>query len=537
MRFSTLASFTLIAATSSAFFGCQSDPSQAPAGTQSSAAGGGGAQPTPGPGELGTAAIVETNEKAMSRLTASQFLRSAAALVGDAAVIGANEKLTLREAWTGPAYSNSGFNQATGKHDVQDFDDAATYLVDHVSDWPAFYARWGGCQQLSCVDTFLRTFLEAAFRRPATDADLAAFQPILQAASSAGLSYDETVKLVVRATLQSYEHLYLSWGETLDDFQLASRLSYFVTDGPPDAELYAAAKANQLHLPTVLGQQVDRLLSTSVDGFSRAFARDYFELNAAFLRVGELASQRQLVSSALDSFAALVRQGLAVDAIMNTQALVVNEATASWLGLSGPTQTLAPSAGYPFLGMMTHPAVLLAISNEQKGSTISRGLALSEHFLCVAPPPNPPDGIQAKQAEFNLPPDATARQKAEARLGSPTCVGCHAMFEPFSFALNHWDGSGHYDADPRLNDSGPITTTIGTISFSDYREFLDKVARSEQFRDCVSEHVIRYGLQHTTFSSDLRSAVMAQARQLSPASLTFQSLIKALVLQPIFAQR
>jgi hypothetical protein len=534
----TIAGFVLAAGwLSSTLLGCQSDVPSSPSMPTAAAAGSGGTTPTASADELGTTAIVETNAKGISRLTAAQFLRSAAALVGDAAVVGAEEKLTLREAWTGPAYSNAGFNQATGKHDIQDFDDAATYIVEHISDWSAFYARWGGCQQSSCVDTFLQSFLEAAFRRPPTTADLAAFQPILQAAGTAGLSFDETSKLVIRATLQSFEFLYLSWGENLDDFQLASRLSYFVSDGPPDAALYAAAKANRLHEPAELGAQVDRLLATNIDGFSRAFARDYFELNAAFLRVGDPVSQRQLAASALDSFAALVQQNSTVDAIMTTTSFVVNEGTASWLGLAGPAQTLSPSAQYPFLGMMTHPAVLMAISNEDKGSTISRGLALSEHFLCVAPPPNPPAGVQAKQSEFNLPPDATARQKAEARLGSATCAGCHSMFEPFSFALNHWDASGRYDADPLLVDNGPITTTLGTISFADYREFLQKVARSEEFRDCVSEHLIRYGLQHTTFDSDLRTTVMQQALQLHPAGLTFQALIKALVLQPTFAQR
>lgn len=523
---------------------CQSEQANgipASSGGASASAGtggsGGGGASNAGTSEIATVPIEETNAKAVSRLTAAQFLRSAAALLGDDAIVGAEEKLTLREAWTGPAYSNAGFNQATGKHDIQDFDDAATYIVEHVRDWAAFHARWGGCQQTACANAFLATFLEAAFRRPATDADLAAFQPILQASSAAALSYDETVKLLVRATLQSFEFLYLFQSETLDDFQLASRVSYLITDGPPDVELYAVAKANQLRAPVALGQQAHRLIEAYSGRFARSFARDYFELNAALLRVGDRPTQRSLIDSALDSFANLVGQKLPVDALLTTTSLVLNDGTAAWLGLPAGSVNVSPSEQYPFLGLMTHPAVLMAISNEETGSTISRGLAISEHFLCVAPPPNPPAGVQAKQSEFNLPPDATARAKAEARLTSPTCTGCHTVFEPFSFALNRWHSSGRYDPDPRLNDNGPITTALGTIAFQDYREFFHKVSRSEQFQNCVSEHVIRYGLQHTTFTPELREAVMAQARQVSPAGLTFQSLIEALILQPIFAQR
>lgn len=534
----TLISFTLMLA-------CQSEqapsmPVGAAAGTAGSTAvvGSGGVSSVgTGSSEIATVPIEETNAKAMSRLTAGQFLHSAAALLGDAAIEGAAAKLTLREAWTGPAFSNAGFNQATGKHDVQDFDDAATTIVERVADWPGFHARWGGCQQLTCIQTFLTSFLEAAFRRPVTDADLAAFQPILTASSTAALSYDETIKLVVRATLQSFEFLYLFENDALNDFQLASRVAYFIADGPPDAELYGAAKANQLHDPIVLSQQIDRLLAANVARFARAFGRDYFELNAALLRVGDLPTQRSLIDSALDSFAALLEQKQPVDAVMTTNALVVNQGTATWLGLPTAAPNISPTPRYPFLGLMTHPAVLMAISNEDKGSTISRGLAISEHFLCVAPPPNPPAGIQARQSEFNLPPDATARTKAEARLTSPTCVGCHSVFEPFSFALNHWDGSGRYDADPKLNDNGPIDTALGTIAFQDYRDFFQKLSRSDQFQNCVSEHLIRYGLRHTSFTADLRERVMAQARQASPAGLTFQALIKALVMDPVFATR
>lgn len=521
--------------------GCQSDARPTASGVAGMPSGGGGgsssATPAGGSSEIGKVPIQETNAKAMSRLTSAQFLRSAAVLMGDAAVAGADEKLTLREAWTGPAYSNSGFNQATGKHDIQDFDDAATFIVAHVPDWAAFHARWGGCTQLGCVNSFLASFLEAAFRRPVTETDVAAFKPIIDAAQTAALSYDQTVQLLARATLQSFEFLYLHQDEHLDDFQLAARLSYFIADGPPDAALYASAKAGQLHQPGELAAQVDRLLAANVDRFAEAFARGYFQLNAAFLRTGDLPTQRLLVSSALDSFAALVQQKKPVGVILDTDSLVLNSATAAWLGLPAGSTQVGPTAAYPFMGMLTHPAVLMAISNEQTGSTISRGLAISEHFLCVAPPPNPPAGIQAKQADFNLPPDATARAKAEARLGSPTCVGCHSMFEPFSFALNHWGGDGRYNADARLNDNGPIATTLGTIQFNDYRDFFQKVAQSGQFEDCISEHVIRYGLQHTAFTPDLRESVLAAARQMNPSGITFQAIIKALVLQPIFAQR
>lgn len=518
------------------------------AGAASGAAGAaGGVVPPPAGGTdaLGTVAIANTRDKAVSRLTNSQFLHSAAALLGDAAVIGIDALLPEPDIQDG-FFRNTGFAQEQLYSVVQGYDAAATKMVANVTDWPAFDQRWGGCTQSACLKTFLGTFVEAAFRRPATDADVSAFQPILDAATANALSYDDTVQLLVRATLQAPEFLYLFFDATLNDYQIAARLSYVITDGPPDAALYAAAKNHELSTSAGLDKQIDRLLAKGMTAFAQAFGFDYLDLRKATTRnINQTSTSTavdptvvlQFVSSAVDSFASLVEGDQPISSVLTTDTFVVNPPTATWLAGQTSTATMArPTDGYPFMGLLTHPATLIAISNAVFGSTVSRGQFIASQMLCVPPTPPPPPGVQQTDLSALLPPNPTARDYGEARMHDARCAGCHSQFESYSFALNKWGGDGLYKNDPLLKDNGPIMTGLGNISFDSFKDFLPKVAASTQFQRCLTDHVIRFALQHTEYPPELVQTVLDGARAGNP-TLTFRSLLKTLIRQPIFASR
>jgi hypothetical protein len=188
------------------------------------------------------------------------------------------------------------------------------------------------------------------------------------------------------------------------------------------------------------------------------------------------------------------------------------------------------------MGLLTHPATLMAMSNAVFGSTVSRGSFIANQMLCVPPAPPPPPGIQQTDLSSRLPPDPTQRDEAEARMADVRCSGCHAQFESFSFAFNHWGGDGLFKSDPRLKDNGPVTTALGDIAFNGFGDFLPKVAGSTQFYRCVTDQVIRYGLQHTDYPPGLALTVLDEATKASP-TVTFRSLVKALIRQQIFATR
>ena len=498
-------------------------------------------------GVLGTADIPNTPAKALSRLTNAQILYSAAALLGSASVVGADA--LMPELALEGGFQNSGYLQELPLDVVKAFGDVAAYIVAHVSDWPSIYQRYAPCivgtqvvtaAQQACMATFISNFGESAFRRPTTMQDVAAFQPVLDASIAAGLTSDQTVQLLVQTFLQFPDFLYLFQDATLNQYQLASRLSYFITDGPPDAQLYAAAKSGSLH-GGAIATQVDRLLATDMTPFARAFSYDYLELGVAPTRDSTTpkATVEAFVSSARDTFASLVNQNKPVSSIITTDTYAANPETAAWITGQPSTAmtatTLKPTSTYPFVGLLTHPATLMAMSTTLLGSTVSRGQYVAYQLLCLPQTPPPPAGLQQTDLSSVLPPNPTERDEAVARANDVRCSGCHAQFEAYSFGLNKWSGDAHFQTDPRLVDNGPIKTSLGSMAFSGYSDFLQQLGNATQFERCVGDKLIQYGLQHSEYPADLLPTILDQSK--STGGVTFRALMRALVLQTIFSTR
>ena len=280
--------------------------------------------------------------------------------------------------------------------------------------------------------------------------------------------------------------------------------------------------------------------------FAQAFAFDFLTLHKAPTRnvnqtsvstAADASTVAALMQSAIDSFAALVSADQPISAVLTTDTFVVNAATATWIsGQTAPAGIVKPTAMYPFLGLLTHPATLIAVSNAVFGSTVSRGQFIANQILCVPPTPPPPPNIQQTDLSAELPPNPTARDYGEARMRDVRCAGCHTQFEPYSFALNKWGGDGLFKTDPALTDDGPIVTGLGNLSFNGYQDFLPMVAQSTQYERCMTDHVVRYGLQHTQYPADLVDSVLAGA-QSAGSPVTFRGLVRALVHQPIFRSR
>lgn len=504
-----------------------------------------GEPPDNSPDGLTTIEIDNNPKRALSRLTRAQFLSSVGVLLGSEAsradaLVGVAE--LVPDPIPNGGYGNSGFAQSQAYDVVLGFDSAARQVVKNITDFGAVHTRYGGCTEYACVDTFITQFLTAALRRPPTADESAALKPIVEAAQADGLSYDSAVGYLIRAILQSPEFLYLFEDEALTPYQLATRLSFFLTDAPPDAELTLAAADGSLATADVLTAHIDRLLEAKGEAFARAFAYDFLGLRRAYQRSVEIdpVVLDQLVASATDSFARFVRDDVEVGALFTTDEFVANAETAKFMSLEANADSLLQTgAAYPFHGLLTHPAVLIAMSNAVEGSTVSRGQFIAHQLLCVPPTPAPSADLIAQELKDDLlPADPTQRDEAEARLRAPSCQGCHLQFEPYAFGLNKWGGDGSFKDDARLKDNGPITTTLGSFEFDGYADYLPLLANSEQYQRCISDHLLRYALRHTDYSAEVRTAVVTSATDAGAgAPLSFRNLVKAIALQPAFAKR
>lgn len=484
---------------------------------------------------LRTAPIQRSQSRVLSRLTNPQFLNASAALLGlDAAAFSG----LLPDIAPNGGYANAGYAQSQPYDLIAGLDSVATAMANAVTDYNALTTRYGNCTEVACLNDFVAALGERAFRRPLTTEEVAAFAPILAAASENALTFADTASLLVRAILQAPESIYLFESAPLDNFQLASRLSFFVTDGPPDDELFAEAKAGTLSDPARLSYHVDRLMTASGDRFARAFAYDYFNLRKVYQRTVDVdeATLTKLVESLTETFATLIKDDAPISDMLTTRTFTVNAETATYLGATATDGKLAAPAEHGFMGLLTHPASLIAISNAYEGSTVSRGLYLAHHLLCIPPTPPPAKAFTPEDVSVALPPDPTERDLAEARLADPNCVGCHTQFETYAFAFNRWAGDGKYNPDERLVDNGPIPTGLGQITFTGYEDFLPLLAQSAQFQRCTADHLIRYGVRHGKYEESVLEAVLASAGGAN-SGLTFRQLVRAVVQQPLFAGR
>lgn len=485
---------------------------------------------------LGTVTIKHSASRVISRLTNAQYLRSAEVLLGvDASALAAQ----MPDLAPNAGYSNSGHAQSQPYDLIVAFDTVARGLVDAVSDWTAFTARYGGCADVSCTDDFIRSFGERAFRRPLTADETRSFSPIRDAAAELGLTYHDTVSLLVRAFLQAPEFLYLFEDSPLTDFQLASRLAFFLTDGPPDDALYAAATAGALSTASELEAHTTRLLSEHGERFARAFVYDFFNLRKAYQRTVNVdeATIAALITSLQDTFGELIAKDAPLSALLTTRSYKAGPEAAAYLGLvpTGEHVTAPETAG--FIGLVTHPASLIAMSNSYEGSMVSRGIFLAHQLMCVPPTPPPARAFTPSDVAGELPPDPTQRDEAEARLKDSNCLGCHIQFEPYAFALNRWAGDGRYNPDERLRDNGPVRTSLGELNFTSYQDFFPLLAKSTQYQTCLTDHLVQYALRHTNYDNAVTAAVLSAAKQGDAEDPTFGNLVRLIVQHPVFGNR
>lgn len=311
---------------------------------------------------------------------------------------------------------------------------------------------------------------------------------------------------------------------TLSDVELASRLSYFLWSGPPDAELLAVAKAGDLHKPDVLTRQVDRLLADerSLD-FVKAFVSqwlkmsrlDFFQFNARLypdFNAGVKEAARQEV---FETFAHLLHHDGSLSQLLQSDTVVINGLLADYYRIDGvvgdefrpvklPTDGKSPRGG--LLGMA---AILAMGSNGEHTSPVERGAWILRKLLHDPPPPAPPNVPQLTRLDGQL---LTTRERMRAHQEEPQCASCHRKIDALGFALENFDAVGRWRTEDSYEKAGvgrktwpidPAGAFHNGPSFADFFEFRTIVAsRQEAFATGFTEALIEYALGRPCGFSD-----------------------------------
>jgi hypothetical protein len=296
------------------------------------------------------------------------------------------------------------------------------------------------------------------------------FEDLVLAQLDKGEPFSEAVLAGYQAFLCSGLFLYLQ--EPGDDYAVAERLSHFLANTRPDAELADLAGAGRLHDKAVLRDQTERLIAG--DGFDRfitAFTNYWLDLR--HLRRDDpdkrLYPEYQLDEYLVDSMeretrmfvTAMVRENLPIRTLVDSNFVFVNERLAEHYGLpaliGAKLRRVQLAEGSPRGGLLTQGSVLKITANGTSTSPVLRGAWIMDRVMGDPPPP-PPPGVPA--AEPDIRGAKTIRDILAAHTKSATCASCHATFDPVGLALENFDVMGHWRANYRGDQVGETVSGI-----------------------------------------------------------------------------
>lgn len=305
------------------------------------------------------------------------------------------------------------------------------------------------------AERLLAAFLAQAYRRPVAKAEVHRFLPVIQGALKSGSAFADAMILGYTAVLCSPEFVCLEEKPgKLDDYAVAARLAFFLTNSPPDAELRALAAQGRLRTPAVLRAQTERLLNGPKSPlFVNAFLDYWLDLRKTMGTAPDSSLYDDyylddlLTESALEEtqkfFAELVRADLPARNVVASDFVMVNERLAQHYGLpafEGVAHRRVPvPADSPRGGLMTQAAVLKVTANGTTTSPVVRGAWIMERILGQPPPP-PPKSVPAVEPDIRG--STTIRQQLDKHRDVETCAVCHVKIDPPGFALESFDVMG-----------------------------------------------------------------------------------------------
>lgn len=363
-----------------------------------------------------------------------------------------------------------------------------------------------------------RALAKRAYRRPATEAELDVLEEAYGLGRENDLAHEDSLRLMLKAVLVSPQFLFITpAGEAesetgivrLDDYQLASRLSYMLWATMPDEELMALADEGTLHEPEVLQAQVKRLID---DPRSRALFDGF---GAQWLSVGGLDDQvfdpalfpqmndemrGAMYDEARLFFESILRENRSVIRFVDGDYTFMNETLAAVYGLEDgvvgdemrKVALSDPNRG----GVLGMPGVLAATSFPNRTSPVKRGVWVLEQVLgehVPAAPPNVPALDEQDQGEVaNL----SLRERTELHRTNPVCANCHKILDPIGFGLENFDAIGRWRQEDKngepIDAGGELPSGESFSSPKDLKAII--AGRSDALARNLLEKMMAYAL-------------------------------------------
>jgi cytochrome c553 len=305
----------------------------------------------------------------------------------------------------------------------------------------------------SAAAKVLRDFASHAFRRPVTPADVERFVKLAHAGLDDGLTFDDALRVALRAVIMSPRFLFLDERPGhLDDWAVASRLSYFLWSTLPDAELEKLAADGSLRQPEILRGQVERMLaSQKASAFVDSFVGQWLDLRQIDFTLPDRKLYPEfddilkaaMVGETRAFFAELLRDDSSLKNFIHSDFLMLNRCIAEHYkidGVAGEEFRRVPlPTGSHRGGVLTQASVLKVTANGTFSSPVLRGAWVMRRLLGEPPDP-PPADIPAFEPDTR---GATSiRQQLAKHRSVASCASCHTRIDPPGFALENFDVIG-----------------------------------------------------------------------------------------------
>lgn len=341
---------------------------------------------------------------------------------------------------------------------------------------PAVKARIFVCKTTTdaCAQRIVQSFATRAFRRPATTAETARYVRFVQLAGKQGDSFEEGVATALQAILVSPNFLFRTEQDrtttAISDYELASRLSYFLWSSTPDETLLRLAATKSLRKPGVLDAQVMRMLrdekaAALVENFAGQWLQfknmDVMKPDLERFQNFDDGLRRSMRRETAMFVGHVFRENRSVVDLLDADYSFLDERLGRFYGVPGVTgpefrkvdMTGTKRGG----GVLAHASVLTVSSYSTRTSPVLRGKWILENLL-NAPPPEPPPGVPALD-DTKIGLSASLREQMEAHRKNPACASCHSRMDPLGFGLENLDAIGAWrDVDGKfpVDSSGTL---------------------------------------------------------------------------------
>jgi hypothetical protein len=425
-------------------------------------------------------------------------------------------------------------------------------------------------QPMADAERILRGFARRAFRRAVTDDDIRPFLARVKSRLDEGYSFERAVRVGLKGILVSPEFLFLrekrdpggaatpTSSVPLDDYALASRLSYFLWSSMPDEELLGLAESRKIREPGVRRQQVERMLQDPrAKAFTENFTGQWLSLRAIdatepdrtlYPEYDDVLKTASLKEPKL-FFEEVLKNDLSLTNFVSSDFTFLNARLAKHYGVPGIEGAgmrkvpLTPASHRG--GVMTMSSVLKVTANGTTTSPVLRGAWLLDRILGT-PPAKPPPDVGAIEPDIRG--ATTIREQLDKHRHEESCARCHVAIDPPGFALESFDvtggwrdhyralrdGSRGYSAGPPVNSGGVLPDGRKFENIDDYKKLL--LANKDQLARNLAGKLLAYstGAPPTPLDAPEIDSIVSRVRE---KGYGFRSLVHEIVQSALFQSK